>query len=139
MAEADASAPAGGSTDDFHADDAAALAAGAAGAAAAGTDAAPADPTEAILRLTAAAQGLDTGKTKIASLQEQRKALTTEKNSLTRVIKNETRKRKRLLDKSAKLSVPDLVQTLYIRQQRAAAAAARRAEAAASAVPEGEV
>ena len=137
MAEADAGAPVGGATEDYHADDAAALAAGAAGAAAAGSAAAPADPTEAILRLTAAAQGLDTGKTKIASLQEQRKALNDQKNTITRTIKNEARKRKRLLDRSAKLSVPDLVQTLYIRQQRAAAAAARRAEASAAAAQEG--
>ena len=86
MAEADAGAPAGVATEDYHADDAAALAAGAAGAAAAGSAAAPADPTEAILRLTAAAQGLDTGKTKIASLQEQRKALNDQKNTITRTI-----------------------------------------------------
>ena len=95
-------------------------------AAAAGDD--PAAATAAILRLTAAAQGLDTGKTKIATLQAQRQALNAEKNQITRNIKNEARKRKRLLERSAKLSVPDLVQTLYIRQQRAEALRARRAE-----------
>ena len=127
MAEADGSTPTGAAPASPPAGDADAL------GEATGSDAP--DSVEAILQLTSAATGLDKGKTKIAQMQEQRRVLNAEKQALTRTIKNEARKRQRLLAKSSKLSVPDLVQTLYIRQQRAKATAARRAEAAGTAAP----
>ena len=87
-----------------------------------------ADATELILRMAAEARGMDRSKTEIARLQEERRAIAGEKRALTKALKNETRKRQRLLKKSAQLSVPDLVQTLYIRQARAAERQQRAAE-----------
>ena len=72
------------------------------------------------------ARGMDRGQTEISRLQEQRRALANEKRALTRQLKNESRKRARLLQKSSKLSVPDLVQSLYIRQSRTAEPAVER-------------
>ena len=74
---------------------------------------------------------MDRGQTEISRLQEQRRALANEKRALTRQLKNESRKRARLLQKSSKLSVPDLVQSLYIRQARAAERERRAEERAA--------
>jgi hypothetical protein len=42
-----------------------------------------------------------------------------QKRQLTKALRNETRKRTRLIQRSSKLTVPDLVQSLYIRQARA--------------------
>ena len=115
---------------------AAAAAAEAAAAAppAAGAADAPADgedATDVILQMVAQARGMDRGQTEISRLQEQRRALANEKRALTRQLKNESRKRARLLQKSSKLSVPDLVQSLYIRQARAAERERRAEERAA--------
>ena len=63
---------------------------------------------------------MDRGQTEMSRLQERRRVWANEKRALTRQLKNESRKRARLLQKSSKLSVPDLVQSLYIRQARAA-------------------
>ena len=101
-------------------------AAGAADAPADGEDA-----TDVILQMVAQARGMDRGQTEISRLQEQRRALANEKRALTRQLKNESRKRARLLQKSSKLSVPDLVQSLYIRQARAAERERRAEERAA--------
>ena len=89
------------------------------------------DATDVILQMVAQARGMDRGQTEISRLQEQRRALANEKRALTRQLKNESRKRARLLQKSSKLSVPDLVQSLYIRQSRAAERERRAEERAA--------
>ena len=112
----------------------AAPAAAAAAPPAAGAADAPADgedATDVILQMVAQARGMDRGQTEISRLQEQRRALANEKRALTRQLKNESRKRARLLQKSSKLSVPDLVQSLYIRQARAAERERRAEERAA--------
>lgn len=112
----------------------AAPAAAAAAPPAAGAADAPADgedATDVILQMVAQARGMDRGQTEISRLQEQRRALANEKRALTRQLKNESRKRARLLQKSSKLSVPDLVQSLYIRQSRAAERERRAEERAA--------
>ena len=112
----------------------AAPAAAAAAPPAAGAADAPADgedATDVILQMVAQARGMDRGQTEISRLQEQRRALANEKRALTRQLKNESRKRARLLQKSSKLSVPDLVQSLYIRQSRAADRERRAEERAA--------
>ena len=112
----------------------AAPAAAAAAPPAAGAADAPADgedATDVILQMVAQARGMDRGQTEISRLQEQRRALANEKRALTRQLKNESRKRARLLQKSSKLSVPDLVQSLYIRQSRAAVRERRAEERAA--------
>ena len=115
----------------------AAPAAAAAAPPAAGAADAPADgedATDVILQMVAQARGMDRGQTEISRLQEQRRALANEKRALTRQLKNESRKRARLLQKSSKLSVPDLVQSLYIRQSRAAQRERRAEERAAEGV-----
>ncbi len=112
----------------------AAPAAAAAAPPAAGAAEAPADgedATDVILQMVAQARGMDRGQTEISRLQEQRRALANEKRALTRQLKNESRKRARLVQKSSKLSVPDLVQSLYIRQSRAAERERRAEERAA--------
>jgi len=112
----------------------AAPAAAAAAPPAAGAADAPADgedATDVILQMVAQARGMDRGQTEISRLQEQRRALANEKRALTRQLKNESRKRARLVQKSSKLSVPDLVQSLYIRQSRAAERERRAEERAA--------
>ena len=112
----------------------AAPAAAAAAPPAAGAADAPADgedATDVILQMVAQARGMDRGQTEISRLQEQRRALANEKRALTRQLKDESRKRARLLQKSSKLSVPDLVQSLYIRQARAAERERRAEERAA--------
>jgi len=112
----------------------AAPAAAAAAPPAAGAADAPADgedATDVILQMVAQARGMDRGQTEISRLQEQRRALANEKRALTRQLKNESRKRARLVQKSSKLSVPDLVQSLYIRQSRAADRERRAEERAA--------
>jgi hypothetical protein len=105
-----------------HLEDAAPEGAGGDGAAAAHDDAP--DPearneTDMILDMVQQARGIDQGKGEIARLQEQRRVLAVQKRLLTHQLRNETRKRTRLIQRSSKLSVPDLVQSLYIRQARA--------------------
>ena len=72
-----------------------------------------------ILDMVQQARGIDTGKGEIARLQEERRVLAGQKRQLTKALRNETRKRTRLIQRSSKLTVPDLVQSLYIRQARA--------------------
>ena len=62
-------------------------------------------------------------------LQQQRKALLDQRKLLTRQLKNESRKRRRTLSKSARLSNKDLVEVLQIRQNRAVAKAQANAAA----------
>ena len=65
-------------------------------------------------------------------LRDQRRALAVTRTELSRQIRNETRKRKRMLEKSSKLSTQDLVSVLELRQERNAAAKAKaKAKAAA--------
>ena len=78
------------------------------------------------------ARGMDRGQTEMSRLQERRRGWANEKRALTRQLKNESRKRARLLQKKSKLSVPDLVQSLYIRQARAAERERRSAAARAA-------
>ena len=78
----------------------------------------------AILELLATGGGAsDESQDAIANLQGQRKELLEERKRLTRALRNETRKRKRMLNKSARLSNADLVEVLQIRQNRAVAKA----------------
>ena len=78
----------------------------------------------AILELLATSTGsADESQDAIANLQGQRKELLEERKRLTRALRNETRKRKRMLNKSARLSNADLVEVLQIRQNRAVAKA----------------
>ena len=78
----------------------------------------------AILELLANGGGAsDESQDPIANLQGQRKELLEERKRLTRALRNETRKRKRMLNKSARLSNADLVEVLQIRQNRAVAKA----------------
>ena len=74
------------------------------------------------------ARDIDQGKSEIMRLQEQRRQVNAQKRALSQELRNQTRKRQRLINKSAKLSVPDLVQSLYIRQTRAEERARRAAE-----------
>jgi hypothetical protein len=91
-------------------------------AAAAHDDAADAEgrnETDMILDMVQQARGIDQGKGEIARLQEERRLLAGQKRQLTKALRNESRKRTRLIQRSSKLTVPDLVQSLYIRQARA--------------------
>ena len=89
------------------------------------------DQTAMILEMVQQARGMDQYKGAIQRLQDARKALATQKREVTMQLRNERRKRQRLLHKSCKLSVPDLVQSLCIRQARAAEREQRQLERAA--------
>jgi hypothetical protein len=96
------------------AEDAGPEAAGGDDAAAAHDDAADAqarNETDMILDMVQQARGIDQGKGEIARLQEERRLLAGQKRQLTKAL--------RLIQRSSKLTVPDLVQSLYIRQARA--------------------
>ena len=67
----------------------------------------------------------DSSKTAIAALRDSRKALSAQKRGLTQQLRNETKKRARMMSKSAKLSSLDLVEVLHIRQSRVLAAKAK--------------
>ena len=86
--------------------------------------------TQQILRMVSQARDIDQGKSEIMRLQEQRRQVNAQKRALSQELRNQTRKRQRLINKSAKLSVPDLVQSLYIRQTRAEERARRAAVSA---------
>ena len=73
--------------------------------------------------LSGAASSADQSMDAITNLQQQRKDLLNQRKLLTKQLKNATRKRKRMLDKSSKLSNDDLVEVLQIRQNRAVAKA----------------
>ena len=105
----------------------AAAASGAEGAAAAdGVGEAVKDVGEAILDLiNSGAAGPDRGKSAITDLQDARRVLAAQKRRLTQQLRNETKKRARMMNKSARLSTQDLVEVLHIRQSRVAAAKAK--------------
>ena len=60
---------------------------------------------------------------KVEQLREQRKRLQTERSELTRKLRNEKRKRSRLVNRSSKMTTADLVEVLDMRRSRAAAKA----------------
>ncbi len=65
-------------------------------------------------------------------LRDQRRALAVTRTELSRQIRNETRKRKRMVERSSKLSTQDLVSVLELRHERKVAAKAKaKAKAAA--------
>ena len=67
-------------------------------------------------------------------LRAERRALATHRQDLSRQIRNETRKRKRMLEKSAHMSTQDLVAVLELRHERKVAAKAKaKAKARAAA------
>ena len=72
---------------------------------------------------------IDSGKKKVAELAAERKRIQSEKKRLTQQLRNEERKRKRIMTKSAYLSNADLVEVLTIRQSKAATAAKAKAKA----------
>ena len=77
--------------------------------------------------LVGGATGTDSAQTAITLLQAQRRQLNVQKKQLTRQLRNEGRKRQRILDRSQRLSNQDLVEVLNIRTARSAAAQARQA------------
>jgi hypothetical protein len=83
------------------------------------------DLYQVILNAAAKAKDADRGKSAMAALREQKMTLMAEKKVLNRQIRNESRKRKRLLEKSSKLSTTDLVTALQIRQTKQAIAKAK--------------
>ena len=100
----------------------AAAASGAEGAAAEAVK----DVGEAILDLIrAGATGPDRAKNAITDLQDARRVLAVRKRRLAQQLRNETKKRARMMTKSARLSTQDLVEVLHIRQNRVAAAKAK--------------
>ena len=67
-------------------------------------------------------------------LRAQRRAVASQRQDLSRLIRNETRKRKRMLEKSASMSTQDLVAVLELRHERKVAAKAKaKAKARAAA------
>ena len=58
-------------------------------------------------------------------LRAQRRAVAQQRTELSRQIRNETRKRKRMLQKSALMSTLDLVAVLELRSERQVAAKAK--------------
>ena len=78
---------------------------------------------EAVLELLSSRGLTDRGRNNIAELQTQRRELAARKRQLTKELRNESRKRSRMLARSARLSNVDLVEVLQIRQNRAVAKA----------------
>ena len=77
------------------------------------------DVEDAILELISAnASGADRSKDAIQNIQAERRSLQAKKRKLTLELRNETRKRKRMLCKSSRLSTHDLVEVLHIHQNR---------------------
>ena len=72
---------------------------------------------------------IDSGKKKVAELAAERKRIQSEKKRLTQQLRNEERKRKRIMQKRQYLSNADLVEVLTIRQSKAATAAKAKAKA----------
>ena len=71
----------------------------------------------------------DCSAVEIDRLRAQRRTLNEAKRTVTRELRNETRKRKRMLARSSNLTNDDLVEVLAIRQQRAVAKAKAKAAA----------
>ena len=76
------------------------------------------DPKHIAEMLKASGGGGDKGKDTITDLMRQRQELTLKKRKLTALLKNEARKRRRMLAKSSKLTTNDLVEGLNIRCKR---------------------
>ena len=74
-----------------------------------------------------AAGGSDASADSIQDLRAQRRLLNENKRALSKALRNETRKRARLLHRSAQLTNGDLVEVLQIRQARAEAKAKAQA------------
>ena len=70
-----------------------------------------------------------TSTDEIQALREQRNALNLRKRQVTKQLRNESRKRARMLQRSAQLTNEDLVEVLQIRQARAASKAKAKAAA----------
>ena len=70
--------------------------------------------------LSSGAPGGDAAKSQIDALVNERRALAVEKAKLSKLLRNETKKRKRILEKTTRLSTMDLVEVLNIRQGKAA-------------------
>ena len=81
------------------------------------------DPRQAILDAIGASGVAKERQNAIQILQRRRSELNAQKRELSRQVRNEGRKRSRLIQKSSKLSVPDLVEALALRQARAKAKA----------------
>ena len=75
-------------------------------------------------------QAVDRGRDAITDLQSKRRNLNAQKRELTKQLRNEARKRKRMLNRSAGLTNYDLVEVLTIRQHRSLAKAKAKAAAA---------
>ena len=73
---------------------------------------------------------VDSGKKKVAELAAERKRVQSEKKRLTQQLRNEERKRKRIMQKTQYLSNTDWVEVLWIRQSKAATSAKATAKAA---------
>jgi hypothetical protein len=87
-------------------------------------------PSGRLQRLTAllANAEIDHTADEIQRLRAERRALNERKRVLARSLRNESRKRARMMQRSAQLTNEDLVEVLHIRQTRAVAKA--KAEAA---------
>ena len=70
--------------------------------------------------LSTGAPGGDAAKNQIGALMTERRALAVEKAKLSKLLRNETKKRKRILEKTTRLTTMDLVEVLSIRQGKAA-------------------
>ena len=71
--------------------------------------------------------GDDPSKTRIAKIKEEREAIQVKKRTLTRAIKNEKRKRERLVRKSSGLKDQEILELIRIREERRAKRAATEA------------
>ena len=91
-------------------------------AAATGSDAQQPSGREQVLRALMAATDGDPSMDEIQKLRQERRAMNAQKRALTKQLRNESRKRARMLNRSAQLTNEDLVEVLQIRQARAAAA-----------------
>ena len=91
----------------------------------------PSSPRSAVERLAnlLADARSDASADESQRLRAERRTLINEKRALSKQIRNETRKRARMLNRSAALSNDDLVEVLAIRQQRAEAKAKAKAAA----------
>ena len=77
--------------------------------------------------LKADATAIDAGKTKIEEIAEKRKSLQAERKRLSSELRNESRKRQRIVKRSQYLSNEDLVEVLAMRKNKKAVAEAKAA------------
>ena len=83
--------------------------------------------------LKADAPAIDAGKSKIEEIAEKRKSLQAERKRLSSELRNESRKRARIVKRSQYLSNEDLVEVLAMRKNKKKVAEAK----AASSKPNG--